>query len=110
MATLVFSNVAVGRPRLQNDARRSGAAAQAWSVQPACPHFKAYGLQSHPFFCLISLLGVAFCLPPPPDPEGLLMPALYGGRDGAELTRQLLSLGFPRAMMLVSGGQGLGGG
>ncbi|KIZ04858.1 hypothetical protein MNEG_3105 [Monoraphidium neglectum] len=39
---------------------------------------------------------------PARDPEGLLMPALYGGRDGAELTRQLLSLGFPRAMMLVS--------
>ena len=37
------------------------------------------------------------------DPEALLMPALYGGADGGELTRRLLSLGFPRAMLMISG-------
>lgn len=31
------------------------------------------------------------------------MPALYGGADGGELTQRLLSLGFPRAMLIISG-------
>lgn len=31
------------------------------------------------------------------------MPALWGGEDGANLTRQLLSAGFSSAMLLISG-------
>jgi hypothetical protein len=31
------------------------------------------------------------------------MPALFGGADGAAITRRLLSLGFPAAMLMVSG-------
>ncbi|KXZ46794.1 hypothetical protein GPECTOR_40g528 [Gonium pectorale] len=38
---------------------------------------------------------------PAPDSD-ILMPELHGGVDGAGLTRDLLSLGFPYAMLLVS--------
>ena len=31
------------------------------------------------------------------------MPALWGGRDGGNLTRSLLDLGFPAAMLMISG-------
>lgn len=36
-----------------------------------------------------------------PD-DDIMMPALHGGEDGANLTRDLLSLGFDSAMMLIS--------
>lgn len=32
-----------------------------------------------------------------------MMPGLWGGVDGAELTRELLSAGFDTAMLLISG-------
>jgi hypothetical protein len=31
------------------------------------------------------------------------MPALWGGEDGANLTRDLLSLGLDQAMLMISG-------
>lgn len=36
-----------------------------------------------------------------PD-DDILMPALHGGEDGANLTRDLMSLGFDSAMLLIS--------
>lgn len=41
---------------------------------------------------------------PAPDND-ILMPALWGGVDGAVLTRELLTLGFDRCMLLISGGR-----
>jgi hypothetical protein len=38
----------------------------------------------------------------PADCNQLLMPALWGGVDGANLTRDLLSAGFGSAMLLIS--------
>ncbi|PNH12607.1 hypothetical protein TSOC_000456 [Tetrabaena socialis] len=38
---------------------------------------------------------------PAPD-DDILMPELFGGQDGAGLTRDLLSLGFPYAILLVA--------
>ncbi|GLC42614.1 hypothetical protein PLESTB_001119200 [Pleodorina starrii] len=38
---------------------------------------------------------------PAPD-SNILMPELHGGADGAELTRDLLSLGFPYVVLLVA--------
>lgn len=38
---------------------------------------------------------------PAPD-DNILMPALYGGTDGSNLTRDLMSLGFEHAVLLVS--------
>lgn len=52
-----------------------------------------------------ALLCAALCCHPPSlhtESSKLLMPALWGGVDGANLTRELLSAGFGSAMMLIS--------
>lgn len=38
---------------------------------------------------------------PAPDNDGLMMPALWGGPEGGELTNSLLGLGFGSAMLMV---------
>ncbi len=42
-------------------------------------------------------------MPPTCPDDDLMLPALWGGWDGANLTRDLLSLGYDSAMLLISG-------
>lgn len=39
---------------------------------------------------------------PAPDAEGLHLPALHGGRDGSTVSKNLLSLGYRRILVLIS--------
>eukprot|EP00775_Hariotina_reticulata_P005863 gene5863-6104_t len=55
------------------------------------------GIRETPASCLIANPPY---LPAPDD--DIMMPELWGGVDGAELTRDLLSLGFERCMLMIS--------
>lgn len=55
------------------------------------------GLKQTPSDCIISNPPYL----PAPDND-IMMPGLWGGVDGAELTRELLSAGFDTAMLLIS--------
>lgn len=55
------------------------------------------GMEETPAQCLVSNPPYL----PAPDAD-IMMPELWGGLDGAELTRDLLSAGFDSAMMMIS--------
>eukprot|EP00879_Flechtneria_rotunda_P000121 GHRR01000183.1.p1 GENE.GHRR01000183.1~~GHRR01000183.1.p1 ORF type:complete len:323 (+),score=80.27 GHRR01000183.1:330-1298(+) len=64
-----------------------------------CVHNSCFweGLKQTPADCLISNPPY---LPAPDD--NIMMPALWGGLDGAELTRDLLSAGFDSTLLMIS--------
>jgi len=79
-------------------ASRGGGSAQPLSAAPrarthhAPAHNLGHGMPARRVLLLLV-----------PADADLMMPALHGGWDGSNLTRTLMGLGYPRAMLLVAG-------
>jgi hypothetical protein len=84
----------------------------SFACDVACSRIKKLGIDNQyiihnqSFFEGIQALAANYLIANPPyipAPDAqIMMPDLYGGRDGAEITKQLLSVGCQTALLMVS--------